>query len=207
LLLAACSGGDDDDDGAAASSTTTTTIDDATVTQDLEAMLLTLEDLASDDPLDVQWLAGDVAEGVDIQLPACVVEEPLEGVAAAVEAKFVKDTPFKLPSLEQDLAVYERTGAIEAFAAAEARYDGCTPEFVFEGAPSVGTIERLPLTLPGQQSAAWRVTVTIAETAISITSIHIQQGDVEMSLVHVDAGVPDPADLEAIAAAATAKLA
>jgi hypothetical protein len=201
-LAAACSGGDDDD-GAAASSTTA---EPAATTADLEARLLTLEDLAPESSLDAAWLQGDVAEGVDIQLPGCVVEEPLEGAVGAVEAKFVRDTVFKLPSIEEDLAEYEGTGAADAFAAAGARYDGCTPEFVFEGAPSVGTVERLPLTLGGEQSAAWRISVTIAETAISITSIHVQQGDLELSLVHVDVGVPIPADLEAIAAKAIGKL-
>jgi hypothetical protein len=204
-LLAACGG--DDDDGGGAEDTTTTTVDAAAVTDGLRGQLLALEDIQLDDPLDAPWAVGDVSEGVDIELPACVVEDPRPDALGSVEAKFVRQTAFKLPSLEEDLAGYaDAGGAAGAFDAAVARLDGCTPTFVFEGATSTGTIERLPLTLPGQQSGAWRTTVTIAETPISITSIHVQQGDRELSLVHVDAAVPEPEVLEGYAAAAVAAL-
>jgi hypothetical protein len=205
VLLASCGG--DDDDGGEATTTSSTAVDDAAVTEELEGRLLALEDIQVDDPLDAQWAVGAVDEGVDIDLPACVVEDPRPEALGAVEAKFVRETPFKLPSLEEDLARYaDADGAAAAFDAAVARLDECDPEFVFEGAPSTGTIERLDLTLPGEQSAAWRTTVEIAQTPISITSIHVQQGAVELSLVHVDAAVPEPEVLQEYAAKAVAAL-
>jgi hypothetical protein len=206
LALSACSGGDDDDAGADTDATTTT-VDAAALTTELEGQLLTLEDLATEDSLDAAWLEGNVQEGVDIDLPACVVEETPAGALAGAEAKFVRDTAFKLPSLEEDLAVFaDAAGASAAYEAAVARYDGCTPEFTFEGATSTGTIAPLALTLGGDEAKAWRITVTIAETPISITSIHVLQGDHELSLVHVDAAVPAEADLEDYAAKALAHL-
>lgn len=205
VLTAACGGGDDDD-GAVASSTTAA-VDDAAVTSALRGQLLALEDLATDDPLDTPWVAGDVQEGVDIELPGCVVEEPLADALGGVEGKFVTQSDLKLPSLEEDLARYEDAdGAAAAFDAAVARLDGCTPVFVFQGTPSDGSIERLALTLPGEQSAAWRTTVTIAGAVVSVTTIHVQQGDLELVLVHTDLATPDPAALEGYAAKAAARL-
>lgn len=202
VLLAACGGGDDDD------ASPSTTIEPVVVVADLDGMLLTLADLAPDDPLEAAWLEGKVDDGVDIQLPDCLIEDPGVEALGSAEATFVRDTPFKLPSLEQDLSQYaDAAAAAEAFEVAADRLDGCVPEFVFEGTPSSGTIARLPLTLGGDESAAWRTTITIAETAISITSIHLVEGDLELSFVHVDAGIPDPAVLEGHVAMALAKLA
>ena len=204
LLLAAC-GGDDDDGGDP--TTTTAAIDDAAVAEELKGRLLALEDLQSEDALEARWAVGAVDEGVDIDLPACVVEDPPPDALGAAEATFVRQTQFKLPSLEEDLARYDdAVGAAAAFDAAVARLDGCTPEFVFEGASSTGTIERLDLALPGEQAAAWRTTVTIAQTPISITTIHVQEGDLELSLVHVDAAVPEAAVLQDYATKALAAL-
>ena len=202
LLLAACGGGGD----SSSDDTTTTTVDRTAAKADLTGRLLTPADLAPSDPLDKKWLVGDVAEGVDIQLPSCVVEEIDPKAIAGAEAKLVLDSPLHLPSLEEGIDTYAKGGAETAFAAAEQRLDGCTPEFVYQGTPSAGHIERLPLTLPGTESAAWRTTVTIAEAPVAITSIHVRQGDVELSLVHVDIGTPDVAVLEGYAAKAVAKL-
>lgn len=199
--LAGCGG---DDGGSGDDVATTTTVDAAA---ELEGVLLTPEDLASDDPLDAPWIEGDPSAGVDIDLPECVLEEPPADATASAEVRLVTQNDLKLPSLEEDVSVFDGSGAADAFAAAEARLDGCTPTFVFQGTPSDGTIERLPLTLPGEQAAAWRTTVEIAGTAVSITNIHVQDDDHELALTHVDLGTPDPAVLEGYATQALSKLA
>ncbi|MDQ2650591.1 MAG: hypothetical protein M3Z03_13715 [Actinomycetota bacterium] len=196
--LGACGG---DDSGEAEATTTT-----ADLGAPLEAAVLTPEDLASDDPLDAAWVVGDVSAGVDIELPACVLEEPPAGALASAEARLVTQNDLKLPSLEEDVSVFEGSGAADAFAAAGERLDSCDPTFVFGGTPSVGAIDRLALTLPGEQSAAWRTTVTIAGTGVAITNIHIQDGDHELALTHVDLGEPNPAVLEGYATLALSKL-
>jgi hypothetical protein len=199
-VLAAC-GGDDAGSGDVGATTTTTVSG-----PDLDAALLTPADLNTGDALDAQWAEGDVAAGVDIKLPECVVEAAPDGAKASAEAHLVTQNDFKLPSLEEDIASFTGTGATDAFEAAAARLDACEPTFTFQGTESVGAIERLALTLPGDQSAAWRTTVTIAGAGVSITNIHLQQGDVELALTHVDLGTPDPAVLEGFATTALAKL-
>lgn len=197
-MLAACGGGGD-----SKADPTTTTTDG---TNALEARLLSAEDLATDDALDAGWEEGDVSEGVDIKLPDCVQEEPGDGATTSAEIKLVTISDLHLPSLEEDLSAFEDGGAEEAFAAAVARLDACDPAFEYQGAPAAGHIERLPLTLGGDQSMAWRTTVTIAGAPVAITNIHLQQGNLELALTHVDIGTPDPAEMESIAAAALAKL-
>src|SRR5688572_10389679 len=120
-LVGACSSGDDDDAGTVDESTTTTEA------IDLEAALLTPEDLATGDALDVGWLAGDVSAGVEIDLPECILEAPTGGTHA--EAKLVTNNDLKLPSLEEDLSVYDGAEATAAFTAAATRLDACVPEF------------------------------------------------------------------------------
>lgn len=193
VALAACGGGGD----GASEAEPTTTVDVAAA---LETQLLTAEDLATDDPLDAGWEVGDVASGVDIQLPECLLEAPDD----AAEVKLVSKTDLKLPSLEEDLARPDDPAA--SFEEAAAWLDGCTPEFVFGGAPATGTIERLPIEVGGEQSGAWRTSVTIAGVPVSITNIHIQEGDEHLSLVHVDGGVPDSTVLEGLAATALTKM-
>ncbi len=105
------------------------------------------------------------------------------------------------------VSTFEGSGAASAFDAAAARLDGCQPEFSYQGTPAVGEIERLPLTLGGERSGAWRTTVTIAGAGVAITTIQVQDGDHLTSLVHVDLGVPDPALLEGYVAKAVGKLA
>jgi hypothetical protein len=202
ILLGACGGGDDDDAAEPEDDPTSTT--DGSVA--LEATLLTPADLDTGNDLDATWAVGDVSEGVDIQLPECLVETAADGATASAETKLVTETDLKLPSLEQDVAAFDAGGAAAAFEAATARLDGCTPEFVYQGTPAMGAIARLPLTLGGEQSAAWRTTVTIAGAGVSITTVHLQDGDLEASLVHVDLGTPDPAVLEGYVAKALAKL-
>ena len=206
-VLAAC-GGDDSGTVEGDDAATTTTADTTAELQAaLDAAVLTPEDLSTGDSLDAGWALGDVSAGVDIELPSCVVEEPPAGALASAEARLVTQNDLKLPSLEEDLSVFEGEGAAEAFAAAEERLDACDPTFVYQGAEAVGVIERLELTLPGEQSAAWRTTVTIAGAGVSITNMHIQDGDHELVLTHVDIGTPDPALLEGFATKALAKLA
>jgi hypothetical protein len=200
-LVAGCSSGDD-----TAAKATTTTVDAAAAKTELATHLLTADDLASGDALDVGWLSGDVAQGVDIKLPDCVLEAPGAPALATVEAKLVTDSDLHLPSIEEDLASYAAGDAAKAFAAAAARLDGCKPTFVYQGEPAEGQIARLPLTLGGSESAAWRTTVTIAGAPVAITSIHVRRDNIEMSLIHVDLGSPDAATIEGIAAKAIAKL-
>lgn len=205
-LLAGCGGDDSGDGDKAADEPTATTVDTAATQAALDAAVLTPEDLSTGDALDVAWAEGSVSDGVDIQLPECVVEVPGAGAVASAEAQLVSQTAFKLPSVEEDLSAYEGSGAADAFDAAVARLDGCEPTFVFEGTESPATIERLKLTLPGEQSGAWRTIVTIAGQGVAITSIHIQDGDHELALVHVDLGTPDPAAIEGIVTKAFTKL-
>lgn len=205
-VLAGCGGDDSGSGDGAADDPTTTTVDNAAAQAALEAAVLTPADLSSGDALDVPWIEGSVSDGVDIKLPECVVEAPGSGAVASAEATLVSQNDFKLPSVEEDLSLYEDSGAADAFAAAVTRLDECTPTFVFQGTESPATIERLRLTLPGEQSAAWRTSVTIAGAGVAITSIHIQDGDHELALVHVDLGSPDPAAIEGIVAKAFAKL-
>jgi hypothetical protein len=207
ILLAGCGGDDSSAGGADEPIVTTTAADDGAAQAALDAAMLTPADLATGDALDAVWVEGNVSDGVDIELPACVVEEPGAGAVVSAEATLITQNDFKLPSLEEDVSVYEGTGASDAFAAAAARLDGCTPVFVFQGTESPAAIERLPLTLPGDQSAAWRTSVTIAGANVAITSIHVQAGDHELALVHVDLGAPEPAVLEGYVAKAVAKLA
>jgi hypothetical protein len=197
-LLGACSGGDDDDGAVADDSTTTT------AAVDLDSLLLTPDDLATGDALDAAWIIGDVSAGVEIELPECLIEAPTGATHA--EAKLVTDNALKLPSLEEDLSVYEGDAAAEAFTAAATRLDACVADFVFQGTPAAGAIDRLPLTLPGDQSAAWRTTVAIAGVDVAITTIHVQADDHELSLVHVGTGTPEPTVLEGYATKAVAKL-
>jgi hypothetical protein len=200
-LLGACSSGDDD---TAADGTTTTA---AGASQgDVDAALLVAADLASDDPLDGVWLVGDVAEGVDIVLPECIDEELLDPAPADGAAKFVTQSDLKLPSLEQHIGGYSGDGAAAAFDAAVARLDGCEPEFTFQGTPSSGVIERLELPALGDESAAWHTTVTIAGTSVDITSFHVRDGDLEMSLVYTFVGTPDTAVIADLFTRAAAKL-
>ena len=201
-LLGACGG--DDDDAAEPGDEPTSTTDGSAA---LDAALLTPADLDTGNDLDATWAVGNVSEGVDIQLPECLVETAADGATASAETKLVTETDLKLPSLEQDLAAFDAGGAAAAFDAAAARLDGCTPEFVYQGTPAMGAIARLPLTLGGERSAAWRTTVTIAGAGVSITTVHLQVGDVEAALVHVDLGTPDPAVLEGYVGKALAKLA
>jgi hypothetical protein len=197
-LLGACSSGDDDGGAVADESTTTTEA------LDLDAALLTPEDLATGDALDAGWVVGDVSAGVEIDLPDCLLETPSGGTHA--EAKLVTNNDLKLPSFEEDLSAYEGDGAADAFTAAATRLDGCAPEFVFQGTPSTGAIERLPLTIAADQSAAWNTTVSIAGVDVSITTIHVVAGDHELSFVHVNTGPPDATVLEGYVSKALAKL-
>ena len=196
LALAACGG----DDSSSSDDTTTTT------SVDVDAMLLVPEDLNSDDALDAKWLVGDVSEGVDITLPDCIDEELLDPAPADGTAKLVRETEFKLPSVEQHVGAWTGNGAKAAYDAAIARLDACDPQFTYQGAPSAGTIARFDLPAVGDESVAWRTNVTIAGAPISITSIHVLVGDVEMSIVHTDLNTPDPAELARIATTAAAKL-
>ncbi len=125
---------------------------------------------------------------------------------ASAGTKLVTVTDLKLPSVEHAVSAFEGSGAADAFDAAAARLDACQPEFAYQGTPAVGQIERLPLTLGGERSAAWRTTVTIAGAGVAITTIHVQDGSLETSLIHVDLGVPDPVLLEGYAAKALTKL-
>ena len=201
-LLAACGGGDDDD-----AEPTSTTDPGAVLEAELEDRLLTVEDVTTGNALDAAWAVGDVSEGVDIELPDCLVEEPDDAALATAGTKLVTQTDFKLPSVEHAVAAYDDSeAAAAAFTAAAARLDGCVPEFVYQGTPSMGEIARLPLTLGGEQAAAWRTTVTIAGAGVSITTVHVQEGDHETSLVHVDLGTPEPALLEGYVSTALAKL-
>lgn len=201
-LVAGCSSGDDSGSGGS-----TTTTDRAPSSQrEVEAKLLTPADLASDDPLDVPWLVGDVSEGVDIVLPDCIDEELVEPAPTDGSAKLVSATDFKLPSLEQRLGAWTGDGAKAAFDAAVERLDGCDPQFTYQGTPSAGVIARLDLPPLGDESVAWRTVVTIAGAEVNITTIHVLVGDLEMSLVHTDITTPDPATLAEIAATAAAKL-
>lgn len=200
-LLSACGGGAKKEAAAP-----TTILDTAKLKAALEARLLTPADLATGDSLDVGWEPGDAGGGVDIQLPDCVQENAGTGAVTSAAQDLIMKTDLKLPAVQEDLSSYAPGGAAKAFTAAASRLDGCQPTFVFQGTPSAGKIERLPLTVGTGQSQAWRTTVTIAGAAVSITSIHAQQGDVEMALVHVDLGTPDPAALEALGAKALAKL-
>jgi hypothetical protein len=201
-LMSACGGGG----GGAKAAAPTTTIDAAKLKSALEARLLTPADLTTGDALDVGWEHGDAGGGVDIKLPDCVQENAGSGAVTSAASDLIQKTDLKLPAVQEDLSSYSSGGAQKAFTAAEARLDSCQPTFVFQGTPSTGKIERLPLTVGSQQSQAWRTTVTIAGAAVSITSIHVQQGDVEMALVHVDLGTPDTAAIEALGAKALAKL-
>jgi hypothetical protein len=201
-LLSACGGGGAKKEAAAP----TTTIDTAKLKAALEARLLTPADLATGDSLDVGWEHGDAGGGVDIQLPDCVLENAGSGAVTSAASDLIMKSDLKLPAVQEDLSTYTTGGAAKAFTAAASRLDGCQPTFVFQGTPSAGKIERLPLTVGSEQSQAWRTTVSIAGAAVSITSIHAQQGDVEMALVHVDLGTPDAATLEALGAKALAKL-
>jgi hypothetical protein len=207
VALGACGGGGDDDDGAGAADPTSTTEGAAALEAELEDRLLTPEDLTTGNPLDAAWAVGDVSQGVDIDLPDCLVEGPVEGALASAGTKLVTVTDLKLPSVEHALSAFEGDGAVGAFEAAEARLDGCQAGFAYQGTPAVGQIERLPLTLGGERAAAWRTTVTIAGAGVAITTVHVQEGDHELSLVHVDLGVPDPVLLEGYVAKALVKLA
>jgi hypothetical protein len=202
-LVAACGG----DDGPDASDDTAPVADAAPAAAELDAALLTPADLDTGNDLDAGWELGDVSEGVEIDLPACITEEADGDAAATAETKLVTRNDLKLPSLEEYLAAYEDDGAAAAFDAAAARLDACAPEFVYEGTPSLGTTERLPLALDGEPAAAWRTTVTIAGAGVAITNVHAVQGDVVLTLVHVDLGTPDAALLESYARKALAKLA
>ena len=207
-LLAACGGDDGGDETAPDAADTSTTADDgaAAAEEALQDRLLTPTDLATGNDLDAGWEVGDVSAGVDIELPACVVEAVDGAAAAGASTKLVTKNDFKLPSIEEYVGTYDAGAATAAFEAAAARLDACQPEFVYQGTPSMGAIERLPLTLPGEHSGAWRTTVTIAGAGVSITNVHLVQGDLEVALVHVDLGTPDPALLESIVATAAAKL-
>ena len=196
LALAACSSSDD----SSSDDTTTTT------SVDVDAMLLVPEDLNSDDALDAKWLVGDVSEGVDIELPACIDEELLDPAPVDGKAKLLRETEFKLPSVEQHIGAWTGDGAKAAYDAAVARLDACDPQFTYQGTPSAGTIARFDLPAVGDQSVAWRTNVTIAGSPVSITSIHVLVGDLEMSIVHTDLNTPDPAELGEIATKAAAKL-
>lgn len=203
-LLAAC-GGDDD---SSADAPTTTADPSAAATAELEAALLTPADLDTGNDLDAGWDVGDVSAGVDIELPDCVVEAEDEAAAASAATKLVTKNDLKLPSLEEYLAQHDdAAGAAAALTAASERLDACQPEFVFQGEPAQGTTARLPLTLGGDQSAAWRTTVTIAGANVAITNIHVVQGDVALAMVHVDLGNPDAALVESYVTKALAKLA
>jgi hypothetical protein len=196
LALAACGG----DDSSSSDDTTTTT------SVDVDAMLLVPEDLNSDDALDAQWAVGDVSQGVDIVLPDCIDEELLAPAPTDGTAKLIRQTEFKLPSVEQHIGAWAGDGAKAAYDAAVARLDACDPQFTYQGAPSAGTIARFDLPAVGDESVAWRTNVTIAGAPVSITSIHVLVGDVEMSIVHTDLNTPDPAELAQIAATAADKL-
>jgi hypothetical protein len=196
LALAACGG----DDSSSSDDTTTTT------SVDVDAMLLVPEDLNSDDALDAKWLVGDVSEGVDITLPDCIDEELLDPAPADGKAKLVRETELKLPSVEQHVGAWTGDGAKAAYDAAVARLDACDPQFTYQGAPSAGTIARFDLPAVGDESVAWRTNVTIAGAPVSITSIHVLVGDVEMSIVHTDLNTPDPAELGQIVTTAADKL-
>lgn len=200
-LVSGCSSGDD----SSSEETTTTSAAAAPSKEDAAARLLVLADLASADALDAPWVAGDVSEGVDITLPSCIDEDAVATDDTAA-AKFVTQNDLKLPSLEEHLTGYAGDGASDAFDAAAARLDGCDPEFVFQGEPAVGTISRLDLPGLPPGAAAWRTAVTIAGAQVAITSVHLVDGDWEMSLVHVDIGTPDPAKLADLANDAAAKL-
>jgi hypothetical protein len=63
------------------------------------------------------------------------------------------------------------------------------------------------MSLGGDQSAAWRTTVTIAGVGVSITNVHVQQGDDALALTHVDAGTPEVTVIEGFVTKALAKLA
>ena len=205
VTIGACGGGGGGDKGSAAD-TTSTTEDVTALTAALASRALTPADLATGDSLDVGWSEGDVTQGVDITLPDCVVEKPGSAAEASSSTKLVTNNDLHLPAIEQGVAQYADGGAEKAFADAAARLDACEPTFVFQGESVQGTTERLPLDVPGDQAAAWRTTVTIAGAPVSVTTIHVQDGDLEVSLVHTDLGTPDPAVLDALAAKAVAKL-
>jgi hypothetical protein len=199
-VLAACGG------GGSAAKAPSTTVDRAAAQAALATKVLTPADLATGDVLDAGWAVGNVSDGVDIKLPACVQEAAGAGSVASARSDLVTKTNLKLPAIQEQLSSYAGDGAAKAFAAAQARLDGCKPTFVFQGSPAAGQIQRISLPVPGATSTAWRTTVTIAGTQVALTSIHIEKGDLEVGLVHVDLGHPDPAVLTGLATKALAKL-
>jgi hypothetical protein len=194
MVLAACGG----DDGGSADATTTTTAAAGPSKAELTAKVLTPDDLATGDSLDVGWSAGDVSDGVDIGLPECVDQDHFDTARTAV-AKLVTNSPLKLPALEEHLTAYADAGALDAaMNAAADRLDACTPEFDFEGTKSSGTIDRLELPSMGDGVEAWRTTVEIAGTQVAITNAYVQKGDLIAAFVHVDGGTPDTATIAAL---------
>jgi hypothetical protein len=193
MVLAACGG----DDGGAADATTTTAAAGPSKAE-LATKLLTPEDLATGDSLDVGWSAGDASDGVDIGLPKCVDEDQFDTAQTAV-AKLVTNSPLKLPALEEHVTAYADAAAVDAaMNAAATRLDDCVPKFDFEGTPSTGTIGRLDLPAMGDGVEAWRTTVEIAGTQVAITNAYVQRGDLVAAFVHVDGGTPDPATIAAL---------
>lgn len=193
MVVAACGG----DDGDSADATTTTAAAGPSKAE-LTAKLLTADDLATGDPLDVGWSAGDLSEGVDIELPKCVDEDQFDTAGTAV-AKLVTNSPLKLPALEEHVTGYADAAAVDvAMNAAATRLDDCTPEFDFEGTPSTGEIDRLEMPAMGDAVEAWRTTVEIAGTQVAITNAYVQKGDRIAAFVHVDGGNPDTAAISAL---------
>jgi hypothetical protein len=199
MVLSAC-GGDDSADG------TATTVAPGPSKAELTAKVLTADDLATGDPLDVGWSAGDLGDGVDITLPECVDEDRFDSARTAV-AKLVTNSPLKLPALEEHLTAYAEPGAVDAAVnAVAARLDTCAPAFEFQGTPSTGTITRLEMPMMGDTVEAWQTSVDIAGTQVAITNAYVQEGDLVAAFVHVDGGTPDTATIAALLQKAVDKL-
>jgi hypothetical protein len=169
--------------------------------------LLELADIQTTDALDARWEVRDVQEGVDIELPPCIDEEAhAERNTARVNLTAVGD--LHLPSLDEQVTGYaDAGGAHDGFAAAVARLDTCDARFVFEGTPSQGAIAPLDLgTSLGDESKAWRTTVTIAGAAVNVTTIQIRKGEFVASLVYTDIAQTDLAAVVGYATKAAAKM-
>jgi hypothetical protein len=203
LVVGAGCGGSDD---SAASSDTTTASASAPARSESEARLLALADIQTTDALDARWEVRDVTEGVDIVLPPCI-DEDATATDSSASIKLTTVNDLHLPSLEEQVTGYAGDGAAAAFDAAVDRLDGCDPRFSYQGTPSQGTIAPLDLGVSlGDESKAWRTTVTIAGAEVSVTTIQIRKGDFVASLVHTDITEPDTSVIAGFATKAAAKM-
>jgi hypothetical protein len=219
LLLAsltAC-GGDDGDDTSSTKTEDTSKTDDTSKPdgnddtsagdRQLEAKLLTLDDVGPGWKIDPDVTAEDDDDDEDEDMPDCFkqLDEADDQGSAAVGFEQGEEG---FPSFEEDLDLYTEDIIADELDKAVKALDACGDfSYDSEGTTLTGSVERVgDAPKFGDDSATWHMQIGAEGTTIDFLVTYLRKGPIGASLAYSDFGDIDRAAYETLVQAAVAKL-